>query len=62
MSLSNETCLIRPTLIDLNLIEINYYQFMISLDKFNGSCNVVENFSTEIIFPGETKDVNYHII
>ena len=62
MSLSNETCLIRPTLIDLNLIEINYYPFMIGLDKFNGSCNAVKNLSTEIIFLSETRDVNYHII
>ena len=33
MSLNNELCLIRPTLIDLNPFENNYHPFMISLDK-----------------------------
>ena len=30
-------------LFDLNLVELNYYPFMISLDKCNGSCNGVDN-------------------
>ena len=33
VSLNNEPCMIRPTLIDLNPVELNYYPFMISLDK-----------------------------
>ena len=37
MSLNNEPCMIRPTLIDLNPVELNYYSFMISLDECNGS-------------------------
>ena len=35
MSLDNEPCMIRPTLIDLNLIDLNYYPLMIRLDKCN---------------------------
>ena len=34
ISLNNEQCKIGPTLIDLNHLELNYYPFMISLDKF----------------------------
>ena len=30
MSLNNEPCMFRPFLIDLNLVELNYYPFMIS--------------------------------
>ena len=33
--------MIRPTLIDLNSIELKYYPFMINLNKCNGSCNVL---------------------
>ena len=33
--------MIRPTLIDLNLAELKYYPFMISLDICHGSCNVL---------------------
>ena len=33
--------MVRPTGIDLNPVELNYYPFMISLDKCSGSCNVL---------------------
>ena len=58
VSLNKEPCMIRPTLIDLNPIELIYYPFMISLDKCNGSCNVGDGLSTKICVPSETKDVN----
>ena len=58
MSLNNDPCMIRPTLIHLNPIELNYYLFMISIDKCNGSFNVVDDLSTKICLPSETKDVN----
>ena len=34
-------CMATPTLIDLNLVELKYYPFMISLDKCSGSCNIL---------------------
>ena len=34
--LKNESCEIRPTHIDLNPVECNYYPFIINLDKYNG--------------------------
>ena len=37
-----------PTLIDLNPAELNYYPFMISLDKCSGSFNAVDDLSTTI--------------
>ena len=41
VSLNNETCMATPTLIDLNLVDFNYYQLMTSPHKCNGSCNAV---------------------
>ena len=32
--------MVRPTLIDLNLVECKYYPFMIILDKCRGSCYI----------------------
>ena len=61
MSLNNEPCMIRPTLIDLNAIELNYFPFMISLDKCKGSCNAVDDLSTKISVPSETNDVNVKV-
>ena len=38
--LNDKLCTVRPTLIDMNSVELNYYPFMISLNKCTGSCNV----------------------
>ena len=53
--LNDEPCMIRPTLIDMNPVELKYYPFMISLNKCTGSCNVL---SPKICVPKETKDIN----
>ena len=45
VSLNNEPCMIRPTLIDLKLVDLKYYPIMISLDKYSGSCNSVDDLS-----------------
>ena len=34
---------------------------MISSDKSNGSCNVVDDLSTKICLPNETKDENVKV-
>ena len=47
--------MVRPTLINLNPVELKYYPFMISLNKCTGSCNVL---SPKICVPKETKDIN----
>ena len=57
VSLSNEPCMTRPALIDLNPFELKYYPFMNSLDKYNESCNVVNDSSTKIGVFSETKDI-----
>ena len=58
--LNNEPCMVRPTLIDLNRVELNYYLSLISLDKCTGSCNVL---SRKIFVPEETKGINVkHVI
>ena len=51
----DELCMVRPTLTDLNPAEFKYYPFMVRLDKYTGSYNVL---SSKIHFPKETKDIN----
>ena len=51
----------RPSLIDLNPIELNYYPFTISLNKCNVNCNTVDSLSTKICSLSETKDVNIKV-
>ena len=50
--------MVRPTLIDLNPIELKYYPFMISLDKCSGFCNVL---SPKICVLKEMKDINVNV-
>ena len=46
--MNNEPCMIRPTLVDLNPVWLNYYPFMVRLDKCSGSFNSVDDLSTNI--------------
>ena len=52
---NDEPGMVRPTLIDMNPNELNYYPFRISLNKYTGNCNVL---SPKICVPKETKDIN----
>ena len=50
--------MVRPTLIDLNHVELNYYSFMVSLGKCSWSCSSADELSTKICVPSKTKDIN----
>ena len=52
--LNDEPCMVRPTLIDINPNELKYYPFMPSLNKSNGSFNVL---SPKTCVPNEIKDI-----
>ena len=53
VSLNKKSLMARPTLTDLNLVELNYYPFLITLDKYNGSCNAVDDLSMKIRVSGK---------
>ena len=55
MSLNDKPCLVRPTFIDLNTVELRYYPFMISLGKCTESCNVL---SLKNCVPKEINGIN----
>ena len=58
----NHAWLGRPTLMDLNPIELNYCPLIISKDKCNGSCNVADDLSMKICVLSKTKDLNVKVI
>ena len=58
MLLNRELPITRPAHIDLNPIEINYYPFMISLNRCSGSCNALNDLSVKICVPNKTKGIN----
>ena len=53
--LNDEPCIVGPNLIDMNHVELKYYPFTTSLNKFVGSVNVL---SSKIIVPKETEYIN----
>ena len=56
ISLNYEPCLFRPKLINLN--ELHYYHFMVSLDRSVGSCNTPGGSYGTICVPNKTEDVS----
>ena len=58
VSLYYEPFMTRPTLIDLNPVELKYYPSMISLDKCSGSCTIL---SSKTCVPKETKNINVKV-
>ena len=62
VSLKNKPCITRPTLVDLNPVELNYFPLMISLDKSNENCNAADDLSAKIWIRSEAKGVNVKIL
>ena len=50
--LNDEPSMVRPTLIDLNSVELKYYPFMIILDKCTGS---VMSYDQKYVFQKKQK-------
>ena len=48
-------------LIDLNPVRINFYLFLISLDRFNGTCSTDEDLLVEICVLNKTKAINSEV-
>ena len=65
VSLSNQKCIIQPTLINLHTNKYNqefhYYPFAVKLDGCVGSCNTVNDLSNKICVPNKTEDLNIHV-
>ena len=65
MSLSNQKCMIQPTLINLHpneySQEFHYYPFAVKLDRCVGSCNALNDLSNKVCVPNRTEDLNLSV-
>ena len=50
-----------PNFIDLNPHELHYYPFTICLDRYDGSCNTVEDPFGRICVSKKIGDVNFEV-
>ena len=58
LSLNNEPHMTRLTLTDLNPTELNYYPFLITADRYNGSGNVVDDLPAKVYGLSKKKRCN----
>ena len=60
--LSNQKCMIQPTLINIRLNEysreFHFYPFAVKLDRCAGSCNTLSDLSNKVWIPNKTEDLN----
>ena len=65
ISLNNQSCVSRPTLINLNPGEhnqvLNLYSFMVNLDKCDESGNTFEDPSNRIFVPNKAEHGNLNV-
>ena len=65
VSISNQKCMIQPTLINLHPSEYSQefhnYPFAVKLDRCVGSCNTLNNLSNKVYVPNKTEDLNLSI-
>ena len=62
MSLSNQKCMIQPTLINLHSNEysqeFHYYTSAVKLDKYAGSCNTIYDLFNKTCLSNKAEDLN----
>ena len=62
ISLSNQKCMIQPTLINLQpnqySHEFRYYLFLVKLDRCFGCYNTLNDLSNKACVPNKTEDLN----
>ena len=65
MLLSNQKCIIQPTVINPNhneySQEFHYYATAVKLDKCVGNCNILNDFSNKVCVPNKTVDLNLSV-
>ena len=63
--LSNQKCMIKPTLINLHpneySQEFHYYPFTVKLDRCVGNCNTLNNLSNKICVPNKTENLDLSV-
>ena len=65
ISLSNQKCMIQPTLINIlpneYSKELHSYPFGVKLNRCVGSCNTLNDLSNKVCIPNKTEDLNLSV-
>lgn len=60
--MNDQLYMARPTLIDLNPVELYYYSFTISMNRCDGSYNTIKDPFGKICVHNKTEDGNIKVI
>ena len=61
VSVTNQECMARPKIIDVNKNEIAFYPLSIKVNKFSGNCNNINDPMVRLCVPDITKDMNIKV-
>ena len=62
VSTNNQECKIRTKVIDINNNEPTFYPFNISVNKYSGSCNNINDPYAKLCVPGVVKNTNVKVV
>ena len=62
MSMTNQKCMSRPKIIDVNINDPVFYPYSIKVNKCSGSCNNINNPYGKICIPNITEKINVKVI
>ena len=58
VSMNNKQRIVRPMLICLNIDELHYYTFIISINRGDGSCNILKELFGRICLRSKVEDMS----
>ena len=61
VSVTNQECMARPTIIDVNKNEIVFYPLSIKVSKCSGNCNNINDPIAKLCIPDIIKDMNIKV-
>ena len=62
VSVTNQECMVRPKIIDVNINEIVLYPLSIKVNKCSGNCNNINDPMTKLCVSDIIKDMNIKVL
>ena len=56
-----EPCQARPKFVDINYNELPFYQFIVIVNEYGESCNIIDDPYARVCVPHKIKDMNVKI-
>ena len=61
VSMDNQECKIRSDIINLNTNEPMFYHYSITINKYKGSCNTINDPYAKLYVPDTIKNINVKV-